>query len=367
MSRLRIGLRIAVASSIFTLSHADDSSDTKSWGKLDFHAFVDLYYAYNANHPANGFNFLPGTGTTAKEANAFSVNLAQFEVSLPADPVGFRVSVGAGTGEEVLHVSEPGGSEWTHLILASVTYQTRVGRGLSFEGGIMPCHVGMESFFSKDDWNYTRSWMAEYSPYYLTGIKVAYPFTDRWSGAFYVVNGWQIIAENNSAKTFGTQVAYGSGKVTTSFNVLAGPELPGNDSDWRVLGDFVLTVRPTDAWSVGVTFDAARESQPAGASASWWGAAVYARYSLQADRYAFALRAEHFDDPEGAISGTVQELNEGTLTFEYRPSKHLIVKLEGRYDRSSAPVFATNSLDTLGQPLLTPDETLVVLGVVASF
>jgi hypothetical protein len=356
-----------VAASVCIPVFADEPPEETGLGKVDFHALVDLYYAYNSNHPANGFNFIPGTGTTAKEADAFSVNLAQFEVSMPADPVGFRISVGAGTGEEVLHVAEPGGSEWTHLILASVTYQTRIGRGLSFEGGIMPSHVGMESFVSKDNWNYTRSWMAEFSPYYETGIKVAYPFTDRWSGAFYVVNGWQIIGENNSAKTFGTQIAYGSDKVSTSFNVLAGPELPGNDSDWRVLGDWVLTVRPTDAWSFGASVDAARESQPAGASASWWGASLYARYSLQADRYAFALRAEHFDDPDGAISGTAQDLNEGALTFEYRPSKHLIVKFEGRYDRSSAAVFATNELDALGQPLLTPGETLVVAGVVATF
>ena len=366
MKRLPIVVGI-LAASLSAPSFADDRPASTALDKLEFHAFVDLYYAYNSNHPANDLNFQPGTGSTARQANAFSVNLAQFEVSMPADPVGFKISVGAGTGEEVLHLSEPGGSEWTHLILASVTYQTHVGRGLSFEGGIMPCHVGMESFYSKDDWNYTRSWMAEYSPYYLTGIKVAYPFTDRWSGAFYVVNGWQIIAENNSAKTFGTQVAYGSDKVSSSFNVLAGPELPGNDSDWRVLGDWVLTVRATDAWSFGASVDAARESQPAGASASWWGASVYARYSLQADRYAFALRAEHFDDPDGAISGTAQDLNEGTLTFEYRPSKHFIVKLEGRYDKSSAPVFATNELDALSQPLLTPGETLVVVGVVANF
>ena len=366
MSRLPIVLGIAAASLIVP-AFADEQPEKTVMSKIEFHAFVDLYYAYNSNHPVNGLDFQPGTGTTAKQADAFSVNLAELEVSMPADPVGFRISVGAGTGEEVLHASEPGGDEWTHLILASVTYQAHVGRGLSFEGGIMPCHVGMESFFSKDDWNYTRSWMAEYSPYYLTGIKVAYPFTDRWSAAFYVVNGWQIIAENNSAKTFGTHVAYGSDKVSTAFNVLAGPELPGNDSDWRVLGDWLLTVRPTDSWSFGASIDAAREAQPAGESASWWGASIYARYSLQADRYAFALRAEHFDDPEGAISGTAQELNEGTLTFEYRPSKHLIVKLEGRYDKSSADVFATNERDALGQPLLTPGETLVVLGVVANF
>ena len=94
---------------------------------------------------------------------------------------------------------------------------------------------------------------------------------------------------------------------------------------------------------------------------------IYLVYALQADRYAFTLRAERFDDPEGAISGTDQDLTEGTLTFEYRPSKHLIVKVEGRYDHSTAPVFATDSLDSTNQPVLTSSETLIVVGVVATF
>lgn len=367
-ARLSIVLGSVLLAAGLTPSAAQEASDETPARKIAFHAFVDLYYAYNANHPADRANFVPGTGTTAKQADEFSVNLAQVEISMPAEPVGFKIAVGAGTAEDVLHAAEPGGSEvWRNLLLASVTYQTKVGRGLSFEGGIMPAHVGMEAFASKDNWSYTRSWLAEFSPYYETGIKVAYPFSDRWSGQLYVVNGWQTIGENNSAKTFGTQVAYGSEKVSASFNTLAGPELPGNDSDWRLFGDFVLTARLAADWSVGASVDAARESQPSGAAASWWGAAAYARFAPEGSDYAFALRVERFDDPEGAISGTPQDLTEGTLTFEYRPSKHLVLKLEGRYDHSTAPVFATDALATPDQPVLTPNQTLVVVGVVAMF
>jgi hypothetical protein len=359
---------VVLVATAFTPTLADDEAEANADKKLAFHAFVDLYYAFNSSHPANGLNFVPGAGTTAQRANEFSVNLAEVEVSMPAEPVGFRISVGAGTGEDVVHAAEPGGNDvWRHVLLASATYETHVGRGLAFEAGIMPCHVGMEAFASKDNWNYTRSWLAELSPYYQTGIKISYPFTDRWSGQFHVVNGWQIIGENNSAKTFGTQVAYASDKLSASLNTLAGPELPGNDDDWRVFGDFVLTVRPTPAWSVGANVDVARESRPAGPSASWWGAAAYVRIAPEGSRYAFTFRAERFDDPDGAISGTAQELTEGTLTFEYRPSKHLILKVEGRYDRSSDPVFSTDALDAGAQPVFSPSETLIVVGVVATF
>src|SRR5262245_3110480 len=158
MTRRGMALGIVLASSIVP-GFAEDESEPRAAHAVELHAFVDVYYAYNSNHPANGSNFFPGTGTTAKDADAFAVNLAQVEVSMPADPVGFKIAVGAGTGEGVLHAAEPGGSDvWRNLLLASVSYQTGLGRGLSFEGGIMPSHVGLEAFYSKDDWNYTRSW-----------------------------------------------------------------------------------------------------------------------------------------------------------------------------------------------------------------
>ena len=57
-------------------------------------------------------------------------------------------------------------------------------------------------------------------------------------------------------------------------------------------------------------------------------------------RHAVAARAEQFRDPHNGISGTPQTLREVTLTYEMRPREHLILKLETRYDRSTAAVFA---------------------------
>ncbi len=65
-------------------------------------------------------------------------------------------------------------------------------------------------------------------------------------------------------------------------------------------------------------------------------------------------------DSSGATDGA-------TLTLEHRPVPRLVLKLEGRSDRSSANVFATPSVDAEGQPLLVRSQLLVLLGVVASF
>ncbi len=76
-------------------------------------------------------------------------------------------------------------------------------------------------------------------------------------------------------------------------------------------------------------------------------------------------RAERFDDDEGAISGTPQDLHEVTLTLKHRPVPHLLLRLEGRYDRSTADVFATSEKNTDGSPVRTREQFLLVLGGVA--
>ena len=62
------------------------------------------------------------------------------------------------------------------------------------------------------------------------------------------------------------------------------------------------------------------------------------------------LRVEFYRDAEGVISGMAQTLVEGTLTVEYRPWDILILKLEGRYDHSTASVFSTSDAASGRQP-----------------
>jgi hypothetical protein len=334
--------------------------------------FVDAYYGWNVNRPADHANFFPGAGTTAKRDNEVSVNLAQIDLTVDPAPVGFRLAVGLGTSTEVVHAFEPvgvvvGPEVWKNVIQASVQWKTGVGRGLLLEAGIYPSHIGLETLASKDNWNYTRGWLGEFSPYYQTGLKLAYPFSDRWSAQLHVLNGWQTIGDNNRGKSIGTQIAYSGPRLSVSLNGIAGPELADDNHDVRVMGDIVATYQATSVVSLAVSLDAAREGRPAGPSVSWKGVGAYVRLAPSSSRSAFALRGELYDDPDGAISGSVQTLKGVTATFEHRPTPNLILKLEGRYDRSSADVFARQTSDPDGNPLRKRDQLLVLVGAVATF
>ena len=312
---------------------------------ISFSGFVDLAAIFNANQPASHENFVPGTGTTGKRANEWMLNLAQVQwtrLTSAQQPIGFTLSLVAGDGSEIVHAGEPdGGDAFRHIYQASLAY--RLPSGVLLEGGIFPSHIGLEGFYSKDNWNYTRSWLGELSPYYQAGVKAGYAFNEHWSGQLHVLNGWQIIHDNDDGKAVGTQLAYANGPLSASFNTYV-------DSD-RKFGDVVVTHRISPRLQLGASVDLGRDRD-----ANWRGGGAYVRYAF-GDRHALAARAEQFRDPDAGISGASQTLREVTLTYELRPHEHLILKFETRYDRSTARVFADDERT----------QFLALAGAVATF
>jgi hypothetical protein len=318
---------------------------------VNIRGFVDGYYAWNSNDPQSHESFVPGTGTTAKRADEFNLNLAAVEIIRNPAPVGIHLSLVAGSGADVVHASETQG--FRHIYQASVIYKPT--DKLTLEGGIFPSHIGFEGFFSKDNWSYTRGWLGEFSPYYQTGVHAAYQFSKEWSGEFHILNGWQIINDNNDAKAIGGKIAYTTDRLSASFNTFDGPELPSDDHHWRHFGDLIALYKVTPKLSVGGSLDRGHQELPGGAAANWLGIGGFGRYAFD-DRHALAVRAERFRDPDNGVSGTAQTLNEATLTYELRPATNLILKLEARRDRSTANVFDRSKT-----------QMLVVGGAVVTF
>jgi hypothetical protein len=331
---------------------------------FEFGGFIDLYYSYNGNSPADHTNFFPGAGVAAKRAEEFALNWAALEIRRDPEPIGFHLIAGTGNALEVLHAGEPEGEsvgrdEFRNIYRASVSYA--VSDRLLVEGGIYPSHIGFESALPRDLWNYTGSWAAFFSPYYQTGVKAGWTFGGGWSAGLHVVNGWQVIADNNDAKSLGAQLGWASDRSSVTVNGWAGPELPDDDSSMRTLIDVVVTTQVTDDLALAFEGYMGRQEFPESGTAEWNALAAYLRYSFSASS-AVALRAERFDDPDGGISGVSQTIEEGTLTFEHRPHERLILKLEGRYDRSTDPIFNGEREDA-GEK----DQFLLVLGSIVTF
>src|SRR4029453_7843599 len=75
------------------------------------------------------------------------------------------------------------GANWLlHLGPTNLSYIAPVGAGLTVQSGIFSSLIGYDSLYAKDNLSYTRPWGADFTPYFMMGANVSYPFTDTLTG-----------------------------------------------------------------------------------------------------------------------------------------------------------------------------------------
>ena len=97
--------------------------------------------------------------------------------------------------------------------------------------------IGYDSLYAKDNFNYTRPWGADLTPYLMMGVNASYPFTQKLTGAVFVVNGYFHLADANSVPSSGGQLAYKlTGRTTLKETALYGPAQSDTSLEfWRFL------------------------------------------------------------------------------------------------------------------------------------
>ncbi|MCX7604736.1 MAG: porin, partial [Bryobacteraceae bacterium] len=264
---------------------------------------------------------------------------ATASVSVDPAPFGFRVDAGAGRVYDAFWLSEPSHTSWTrHLLNAYVSLKPSSWKGVQVDMGKFVTSAGAEVTESHLNWNYSRSLLFAFGPYYHTGIRASVPAGQRWTLGGALVTGWNTIRDNNSAKTFGITSTGNFGMVQIANTYYAGPENTGTNQGWRHFYDSVVTVTPNSRVSMYVNLDVGRQRFPAAPSASFWGVAGAARIRLSRN-VALAPRLEHYSDSDGFWTGAPSRFREFTLTAESRLNDCLISRLELRKDWSDRPIF----------------------------
>jgi hypothetical protein len=324
---------------------APTAAPTWSVGLIDFSGLVDGYYNFNANHPATS-SYGNQLRNFDYDANAFSLSMAKLTLSHDADPIGFRVDLGFGKTFDAVFGTD-------HLEQAYISWKPTKGKGFEADLGEFVTSAGAEVIETKDNWNYSRSILFAYAlPYYHVGLRTSMPITKSFTAGVQVVNGWNnFFSDNNSGKTIGITGVYTKPKFVWAGNYYTGPENPGTNKGFRNLFDTTLTLTPTAKFSAYINYDYVQNRDAAALSESSYvttgldhlsGVAFAARYQAT-DKIAFAGRAEYVADKSdfGATvgAGTRQNLNEFTLTAEYKVPEGLLARLEYRRDGSDEPYF----------------------------
>lgn len=337
--------------------------------KVAFNGFVDSYIAYDFNTPRTLDR--PFT-TQAARHDEFNVNLAFVDAVLTGDRVRGRFAAQFGTSVQANYASEPrlgtlSGPDVSRFI-QEATAGYRVAPTLWIDGGVFFSPFGSENWISRDNWTYTRSFIADYSPYYEAGVKATWQATPTFSAQLHVINGWQNISETNSDKALGFRGDYTpKDGVDIAYDAFVGNEQPDNvPSQLRVWQEGIVQLQPLKQLQVRGTFDYGVQRRPPSqsGSATWTGWAAIGRWQFS-PAVAAALRAERYADPEQVIVATGfpygLRVTGGSVNVDVTPAPRLLWRAELRALDARDPVFPRSQ----GTPTTPSRHDLFVVTSVA--
>ena len=356
--------RAAVQESTGPASHANDLSPDDR-GTLAFfrgttiNLGIDGYYGYNFNRPIGRANLLRAYDVSS---NSFSLNQANLIFEQAPDAAagrrfGARLDLQFGQATEASQgnpANELRPQVYRPVWQAYGTYVAPLGRGLTVDFGKWASPLGIEGNYSKDQMNYSRSYLFNLLPFYHQGVRATYQFNGTVSVMYAVVNGVQQAEDFNGFKSQMVSLTnHPTKSVSWTTNYHSGQEQhdaePGSptangrlhildsNATWTV--NSKLTLAAEGDYVISRVFS---ESAPVHVA----GGAGYGRYQFT-PRVALAARAEYLSDRGGFFSGSTQALKETTLTYEYKFADGFLARAEWRRDFSNRPYFLTETPDVL--------------------
>lgn len=358
MNRFQFALAIAGIAASAAAAHAQAADTTL---KVTWGAFVDGYYAWDFQKPANyERTFAGGVPFTTQPSrhNEFNVNLAFAEVKADGPRVRGRLALQAGTSVQSNYSGEPTNGQISGPSLARFIQEAvagvKVTKNVWIDGGIFFSHMGMEGWLSRDNPTYTRSLVAEYSPYYQSGAKVTWAPSAKFTAQLNVVNGWQNVSENNRGKGVGARfdLVPVQGTTVSYYNFFtqeAGTKLRTfNGVGAKSTRGRITTLAQFD---VG-TQD---RSTATGTAATWYGATAAIR-AQATSKVALSVRAERFDDRHQVIVGTgtageqpnaALRSNGASFGIDWSPQSQVLWRTEVRAFQNDRPLFRNGSTGVL--------------------
>lgn len=343
-------------------------------------AVADAYYAYHDTSPGQG-----GAATLMSTGNRhgdFSVNLAAVGGRLEHAKLTGAVVLQVGTAVDALYAGTRGNPEiWKHVQLANAGIRSG---DFHLEAGVLPSLVGRESFISTENWNYTRSMIADATPYYMSGARLTWRVTPTLTANATVFNGWDTFGDKNSGKSGQLRFAWTpSDKLSLESSTLGGQEqvrVAGEKTSVRVFEDVVAAYRAhervhlaLELW--GGTERNYRVEDPLAGDATqasfvknpiFYGGALWAKWRFGETVY-LAGRAEALVDQGGVLTGNGarrawepvngepfigQRLAAGTVTFGWQPHKSFLARVEGSHRTSDHPYFSGGRVEYVETPTI---------------
>lgn len=365
-------------------AHAEEVPPVVAEAKdvIDWHygGFVDLSYPVNFNFPEN---HLWRSRSTVPRHNELAPNMAVGYVrkDISAESRwGLELGVQGGYDSKDFAFLQgekevAGADTLRHVHRANVSYLAPLGKGLTMTAGLFNSLIGYESLYARDNFNYTRSWIADYTPYMMFGAKASYPVSEDLTATLFAINSYFHLSHPNDQPSYGLQ---GTWKPTPRFTLTetfyAGPDQTDTDLKfWRTYLNSIAEWKG-DAVTVALSYDIGTENiagRPGDPRAFVMGGALFTRWNVSGP-WSLAVRPEFYWDRNGRWSGHEQFVKAVTSTVEYElplAKTTTLLRLEHRFDESTGTGggFFKGGDVSPGVPGLTGSQQLLLLSLIFSF
>ncbi|MBE9462567.1 porin [Dyadobacter sp. UP-52] len=325
-------------------------------GSFAFSGYLDSYYMANFNKPASRSNL------GQANARVFDIKSGEFQLGLVQAKAVYTNSKSEAVVDLTFGPNANLGNYGnfpfsTALAIKQAYFTYKFTDKFSMTAGQFGTHIGYEVIDAPANFNYSLSNLFNNGPFYHTGVKATYAFTDKVSLMAGVVNNVDGLGDNNRKKGIISQLFI---SPVSGWNVYlnfinSNEANPGADGDspkahYRVF-DVTSSYQVTPKFLVGV--NAALGSQKGDYqgtggpvdSQSWGGAAIYSNVAIT-DNFAIGARYEYFNNdngvrallayPNGKEDGAVgigTHVNSVTLTGNIGLADgHILIKPEFRLD-----------------------------------
>jgi hypothetical protein len=328
-----------------------EQMDSSTLGKVTFSGMLDVYYGYDFNEPAGSDR--PYFVSSARH-NEINVNLAYLGINYRNEKVRARFVPGFGTYMNANYASEAGSLK--NLVEANAGVRLSQKHDIWLDAGVFGSPYTNESAISKDHLMYSRSLAPEYVPYYLTGVKLSAPLGKKFTGYFYVLNGWQNITDTNTPLSVGTQLEYRPGKRTLiNFNTYVGDEVSAANPTYgmRYFSDIYLIFNPEGKFSMTSCIYGGIQQEFIGGIEShhpWWQVNWIGKYSLN-KKASISARLEYFSDPDEIMIRSItseksDQLASSGLCFNYKVNSNAMFRAEYRNFLSNKNIYTADNFET---------------------
>src|SRR5712692_4574236 len=222
------------------------SASQQAKPKWQYGGFADLGYLLDFNHPSN--HLFRNRGTTPR-VDELDLNMAAVYLTKDASDKsrwGLELEAQAGEDSKIFGLSATApnlaGANWLRQIgKADVSYLAPAGKGLTLQGGIFNSLIGYDSLYAKDNFEYTRPWGADYTPYLMLGVNASYPFTEKLSATVCLISGYWHLAHANNIPSVCGQLSYkATERLTLKETLLYGPHQADTALEfWRFFSDSI--------------------------------------------------------------------------------------------------------------------------------